>query len=453
MAERLLIVADDESLCESLRGLFVREGYDVTVMRSAEDTLAQIDDLVPDVVITDMYLPGLDGIELIRKAKERYSDILFVLVTAHPSLETAVAAVRAGAFDYVVKPIIHAEIKRIVRRACERRSSARILPPVVSDLSRRYDFGRIIGESEALQKVIRAVQKIADARSSVLLLGETGTGKELIARTIHYNSRRSERAFVAINCSAIPENLLESELFGHVKGAFTSAVSAKRGLLEEASGGTVLLDEIGDLSTMLQVKLLRVLEDREIRPIGGVKNIHVDLRVITATNRDINRAVKEGRFREDLYYRINTVSITLPPLRDRRDDIEPLLRYFIDHYSHELGRQTPSLSEDALEVLRQYRWPGNVRELQNVIERAILVCENGVINFCDLPESMRGITEVCEESVAGKLSIEDYSKAFIQKYQAQYTEHELAEMLGITRKALWEKRKRWGIGRHAELQK
>jgi transcriptional regulator with PAS, ATPase and Fis domain len=297
------------------------------------------------------------------------------------------------------------------------------------------------------------IERVAPTDTTVIILGESGVGKEVVAKAIHTHSHRRNKQFLPINCAALPEALLESELFGHVKGAFTSAVSSKRGLLEEANGGTVLLDEIGDLSTMLQVKLLRVLEDREIRPIGGVKNVHVDLRVICATNRDIERAVKEGRFREDLYYRINTVTIKLPPLRERKEDIEPLLTHFIEHYSWELVRQAPSLTPEALDALRNYHWPGNVRELQNVIERAILVCENGVITLCDLPESMKGVVEMCDESFAEKLSIEDYSKAFIQKYQAQYTEHELAEMLGITRKALWEKRKRWGIGRHAERQK
>ncbi|MBI5213243.1 MAG: sigma 54-interacting transcriptional regulator, partial [Nitrospirae bacterium] len=314
-------------------------------------------------------------------------------------------------------------------------------------IERQYDFGRIIGENSSMQKILAEVKKIADARSNVLLLGETGTGKELIARAVHFNSNRADKPFIPINCSAIPENLLESELFGHVRDAFTGAVTSKKGLFEEANYGTVFLDEIGDLSMALQSKLLRALEDHEIRPVGGTQSVKFDLRFIAATNKDIDISVKEGRFREDLFYRINVIAIKLPPLRERKGDIKLLIRHFIQKYSKELGKAVSDIDEAALKYLIAYHWPGNIRELQNIIERAILISEDGVIRAEHLPEGIKTGESFPCRTLADKLSIEDYTKAFIQKYQHEFNEQQLADMLGITRKSLWEKRKRWGINK------
>lgn len=449
MTERILIVEDEETLAASLRRVFTKEGYSVDITSDAESGLEIIEKNSYDLIITDIILPGMNGIELLRKVKEKDPDQMVIIITAYASLETAVEALRAGAYDYVIKPIIHEEIKQIVKNALKQRALQRENLILKKELERHYDFSHIIGESPAIKKIIEEVKKIANAKSNVLLLGETGTGKELIARAIHFSSNRAEKPFIPINCSAIPENLLESELFGHVRGAFTGAVSSKRGLFEEANGGTVFLDEIADLPLSLQAKLLRVLEDQEIRPIGSNQSVKVDIRFISATNKDLSQLVREGRFREDLFYRLNVINIVLPPLRERGNDIELLVRYFIEKYSKEHGKEIKGIDESALRLLKKYRWPGNIRELQNVIERAVLITEDGILRKEHLPEGLVEIKDsFIEEALNNKLSIEDYTKAFILRYQGQYTEQQLADMLGITRKSLWEKRKRWGISKN-----
>ncbi len=448
MAERILIVEDEETLAASLKRVFTKEGYSVDLAPDAESGLGLMEKNIYDLIITDIILPGINGIELLKKVKDTYPDQIVIIITAYASLETAVEALRAGAYDYVIKPIIHEEIKQIVRNALRQRTLQRENIILKKEIERHYDFSHIIGESPAIKKILDEVKKIAGAKSNVLLLGETGTGKELIARAIHFSSPRAERPFIPINCSAIPENLLESELFGHVRGAFTGAVNSKRGLFEEANGGTVFLDEIGELSPALQVKLLRVLEDQEIRPIGSNQSIKVDIRFISATNRDLRELVREGRFREDLLYRINVITIELPPLRERGNDIELLIHHFVEKYSKEHGKNINRIDRDVMEILKKYHWPGNVRELQNIIERAVLVSENGTINKEHLPEGLIHKKEAfTEKALNDRLSIEEYTKAFILRYQNEYTEQQLADMLGITRKSLWEKRKRWGLSR------
>jgi transcriptional regulator with PAS, ATPase and Fis domain len=297
---------------------------------------------------------------------------------------------------------------------------------------------------------LAAIEAAARCDVRVLLEGQSGTGKELIARAIHFGSARADKPFIPINCSAIPESLLESELFGHVKGAFTGAVSAKKGLFEVANGGTLFLDEIGDMGTGLQSKLLRVLEDQEIRPLGGTQSAKVDVRVVTATNRDLESAVREGGFREDLFYRINVITIKIPPLRERGEDIEPLVRHFLDKYGGDLGKPETGITDDAMGYLKKYRWPGNVRELQNIIERALLISDGGLIEPEHLPEGVKAEDRFVEKAIERKFSIEDYTKEFIRHYQSDFTEQQIADMLGITRKALWEKRKRWGLGKHLD---
>jgi len=445
MGERLLIVEDEETLSESLQRVLSKDGYEVDAVNSAEAALKNLEEAAYDLVITDITLPGIDGIELLRRVREKFSDQIVIIMTAYASIETAVGALRGGAYDYVIKPIIHEEIKRIVRNALRERSLMAENVILRKQIEERYDFEKIVGESKEITSVIEEIKKIANSRSNVLLLGETGTGKELVARAIHFNSARQDKPFVPINCSAIPENLLESELFGYVKGAFTGAIGSKRGLFEEAKGGTVFLDEIGDLSQQLQAKLLRVMDDHEIRPLGGVQSRKVDIRFIAATNIDIVKAVREGLFREDLYYRINVVSITLPPLRERKEDIVILAKHFLEKYSQEIGKQVKFIDEQVLRLLMDYSWPGNVRELQNIIERAVLITETNTLFAEHLPEGMKTSDTFVSRAFDDTLTIEDYTKGFIVRYQAQYTEQKLAEMLGITRKALWEKRKRWGM--------
>ncbi len=450
MAERILIVEDEQTLCESMQRVFLREGYEVDAVNSAESAIEIQERTYYDLIISDIILPGMDGIELLRKTKERYSDRVVIIITAYASLETAVEALRAGAYDYVVKPVIHEEIKQIVRNALKQQALEAENTRLRKHIEKDYDFSSIIGESLSMKRIVNEVKKIADAKSNVLVLGETGTGKELIARAIHFNSKRADKPFIPINCSAIPENLIESELFGHVKGAFTGAVATKKGLFEEASGGTVFLDEIGDLNVGVQSKLLRVLQDQEIRPVGGTRSIKVDNRFIFATNKNIENELKEGRFREDLFYRINVITIKLPPLKDRREDVELLAMHFIKKYSTELGKPEKTIDRDALDILLNYNWPGNIRELQNIIERAVLISESALITSEHLPEAMREGEMPAHDVFQNMLSIEDYTKAFIMKNQAGYTEQQLADMLGITRKSLWEKRKKWGITRGSD---
>jgi len=448
MNERLLIVEDEVTLCESLKRVLMRDGYQVDAVDSAEAALTHIRETSYDLVITDIVLPGIDGIELLRRIKDGYPEQIVIVITAYASIETAVSALRAGAYDYVIKPIIHEEIKRIVKNAFRERMLRAENVILKKQIEERYDFENIVGHSSEITALITEVKKIADSKSNVLLLGETGTGKELFARAVHFNSSRRERPFVPINCSAIPENLLESELFGYMKGAFTGAVGSKRGLFEEADGGTVFLDEIGDLNLPLQAKLLRVIDDHEIRPIGGVQSKKIDIRLITATNKDIAQAVKNNAFREDLYYRINVVTLKLPPLRDRKKDIIILAGYFLEKYSHEIGKNVKFIDDTALRHLMDYYWPGNVRELQNIIERAVLISDSNTIFPEHLPEGVRGTSSFAIESLENAFSIEEYTKEFILKYQNTHNEQKLSEMLGITRKALWEKRKRWGLPRH-----
>jgi DNA-binding NtrC family response regulator len=425
----------------------MKEGFTVDAVDSAEKGFALLETSAYDVIISDIILPGIDGIEMLTSVREQTPDQIFIIVTAYASLDTAVKALRAGAYDYIMKPIIHEEIKQVVRNALKQKNLQTENILLKREIGKDYDFSSIVGGSRALQGIINEVKKIANTKSNVLLLGETGTGKELFARVIHHNSSRRDMPFVPINCSAIPETLLETELFGHVRGAFTGAIATKKGLLGEADGGTVFLDEIGDMSLSLQAKLLRVLEDQAIRPVGSTKAATVDIRLITATNKDLKAQVRSGLFREDLYYRINVISIQISPLRSRKEDIGMLVDHFIAKYSHEMGKQVQDVSSDALSLMTNYPWPGNVRELQNVIERAILISDGTAIGVEHLPEGMSADVPFQLHSFEKKLSIEDYTKAFIKRHQGEYNEKQVSEMLGITRKSLWEKRKKWGIAR------
>jgi DNA-binding NtrC family response regulator len=445
MPKSILIVEDEETLRESLNRILSKDGFNVESAESAEDGLKLADTHTFDVIISDIILPGMDGIQLMSRIRQELPDQIFIVMTAYASIETAIRALRVGAYDYIMKPVMHEEIKQVIKNALRQKQLMTENLLLKREIGKTYDFSSIIGESPEIKSIIEEVSKIADTRSNVLLLGETGTGKELFARVIHHNSSRRDKPFIPINCSVIPENLLESELFGHQKGAFTGAVSSKKGLFEEADGGTIFLDEIGDITPHLQIKLLRVLEDQLIRPIGSTKSLQVDVRFISATNKDLESTVKEACFREDLFYRINTITLNIPPLRKRKDDIPLLLKTFLEKCSRELQKNVDGVSDDALSRMVQYRWPGNVRELLNVIERAILITESDQIEMSDLPESIRNGDSFQHIALEKKLSIEEYTKAFILRYQSVHTEQELAQFLGITRKSLWEKRKKWNM--------
>ncbi len=447
MSGSILIVEDEETLRESLRRVFTREGYYVEATATAEDGLKLLEENSFDVIIADIILPGIDGTEMLERVKNNNPEQVFILMTAYASVDTAVRALRAGAYDYIMKPIIHEEIKQVVRNALRQKDLLRHKRVLQREITRTYDLSHIIGESPAIKSILEEIRRVAPTNSTVLLLGETGTGKELLARAIHDCSLRRDAPFIPINCSAIPEHLLESELFGHLKGAFTGATTNKKGLLEEADGGTVFLDEIGDMSPALQAKILRVLEEQEVRPVGSTRSKRVDIRFVVATNRDLLDSVRRGEFREDLYYRVNVLSFYIPPLRERREDIKPLVEFYLKRYSQEFNKRVDKVSEEALSILISYSWPGNVRELKNVIERAVLLADSDTILPSHLPRNLTSTDSFFEQCLNEGLSIEEYTRAFILKYQHIYNEQELAERLGITRKTLWEKRKKWGIKR------
>jgi len=450
MAERFLIVEDETTLRESLTRVLARAGYDVAGAGSAEEAQRLLDEGGCDVLLTDIILPGMDGIELLERVRQRSPEQIVIVMTAYATLDSAVRALRAGAYDYVIKPVIHEEIKRVARNALQARALKAENVLLRRQIEERYDLDQIVGASAPMQALLTEVRQVADSRSNVLLLGETGTGKELFARAVHARSSRREKPFVPINCSAIPESLVESELFGYQRGAFTGALAAKPGLFEEADGGTVFLDEIGELSPHLQSKLLRVIDDREIRALGATQSRRVDLRFVAATNVDIARAVGAGSFREDLFYRLNVITLTLPPLRERREDIPLLAARFLERFSAEFGRPLVRPDPETLRIFAGYEWPGNVRELRNIVERAVLVGHGPVLLPEHLPENLLPAPQAPGEPAASfTLSIEEYTKQFILAHQGRCGELEIAEMLGINRKSLWEKRKRWGIAHPA----
>jgi DNA-binding NtrC family response regulator len=445
MAERLLIVEDESTLRESLKRVFTRDGYETESSGTAEEALKLLEGSTYDLILSDILLPGMNGIDFLAEAKKRNPVQIFIIMTAYASIETAIGALRAGAYDYILKPVIHEDLKRLIRNALNAKSLQFENLLLKKQIELRYDFTHIIGQSQVIQTLIEEVKKIADSRSNVLVLGETGTGKELFTRAIHFNSSRRDKPFVPVNCSAIPDNLLESEFFGYLKGAFTGAHQAKRGLLEEADGGTIFLDEIADLNPSLQAKLLRVIDDHEIRPLGATQSRKVDIRIIAATNKDIQQAVKDGLCREDLYYRLNVVTLKLPALRERQEDILILAKHFMEKFALELGKPVREIHDSAARVLRDYPWPGNVRELQNILERAVIITDRLTILPEHLPEGLKISDSFLSKALDQSLSIENYTKLFIERYQSTVNEQKLAEMLGITRKALWEKRKKWGM--------
>jgi two-component system, NtrC family, response regulator PilR len=381
----LLIVDDEASLRDFLSIVFEDEGWRVETAGSVADARAAVAKNEPDLILCDLMLPDGSGIDLLREVKAAQPSIAVVMITAHTSTKSAVEALKAGAFDYIAKPFDIDELKIIVRNAVERKELEDENIHLRTALEERFTFSNIIGRSTRMQDIFSVVQRIAKTNSTVLISGESGTGKELIARAIHYNSGRRGK-FVSINCGALPETLLESELFGHERGAFTGAIREKRGLFHEADRGTIFLDEIGETSTAMQIKLLRVLQDHVVRRVGSNVENQVDVRVIAATNRDLAESIKAGTFREDLFYRINVIPIALPPLRQRREDIALLVDHFLNKYSKSMGVPQKRISSDAMRSIEKYHWPGNVRELENVIERMIALEASDVLTTKSLPE-------------------------------------------------------------------
>ncbi|MBP1636820.1 MAG: pilR, partial [Acidobacteria bacterium] len=382
---RILVVDDERSMRELLQIVLRREGHQVRLAEDGQAAVAELEREPVDVLISDIKMPGMTGVDVLREAKRIDPDIVGIMVTAYASTDTAVEALRLGAYDYLTKPFDVEELKAKVRNALERRTLRQENVLLKRALRSSSAFSNIIGRSRAMQAVFDLVETVAPTNSTILVTGESGTGKELVARAVHTNSLRRDQAFVALNCAALPETLLESELFGHMRGAFTGAATTKKGLLEAAERGTVFLDEISEMSTMMQVKLLRVLQERKFRRVGGTEEIDADIRIIAATNRDLAKAVSDGAFREDLYYRINVIPIHLPPLRERREDITPLAEHFVAKYRELMGKPVTGLTPEALRWLESADWPGNVRQLENVIERAVALERGPLIQLGSLP--------------------------------------------------------------------
>jgi len=384
----ILVIDDERSMRDFLAIMLKKEGYQVNVAEDGKSAYQAINKNVYDVVISDIRLPDTNGIEILKHCKKVSPDTDFILITAYASTETAVEAVKIGAADYVYKPFDIDELRIIINRCISKKKLEREHVYLKKSVERQLQFENIIGSSPRMQIIFDLIRKVSGTNSTILITGESGTGKELVAKAIHVNSLRKDNAFVFINCGAMPESLLESELFGHVKGAFTGAVTNKKGLFEVADKGTLLLDEIGEMSLGMQVKLLRALQEKQIRPVGGTEEIPIDVRVIAATNQDLQKAVQDGKMREDLFYRINVIPIKIPPLRERKEDIRLLADHFVRKYSQEMGKGISRLASEAIRYLENYEWPGNVRELENAIERAIALETSEVISTESLPEKI-----------------------------------------------------------------
>jgi two-component system response regulator AtoC len=449
---RVLVVDDEENIRLVLKTMLKRHGYEVEIAESGEAALGLVDSFGPDVILTDVRMPKMNGLDLLATLKAKQNPATVIVMSAYGSIDLALEAMKAGAYDYVGKPFKPDEIVLALRKAEEREALRRENRALKEQIQKESQFESIIAKSPAMREIFRTITKIADFKTTVLIQGESGVGKELVARAVHAQSSRKNHPFVPLNCGAIPENLLESELFGHKKGAFTDAHSDRRGLFEEANGGTLFLDEIGELPLNLQVKLLRALQEESIRRLGDSKDIKVDVRIITATHRDLAAEAKAGRFREDLFYRINVLPIVIPPLRARREDINLLIDHFVARNNARLGTQIRGLTTEARKLLLEYSWPGNVRELENTIERAMVLCDGDVIDAHDLPERLREALDPVQVQLAsGELSVKKTTAAIeeilirraLQKTRGNRTR--AAELLEISHRALLYKIKDYKI--------
>ncbi len=450
---RILVVEDDAGVSASIEMLLPARGYQVEVAARAQDGLERAAANEFDLVITDLRLPDGDGMSVIRALHKSQPALPIIMMTSYSSLDTAIAALKNGAVDYVIKPFHNDALLFAIERALTARRMQRENALLRRSLETSQAGAQIIGHSAGIKRVFELIDKVAATDANVLIQGESGTGKELVALAIHHASPRAARPFVPINCGAIPAELLESELFGHTKGAYTGAVAATEGLIREAQGGTLFLDEISELAPQLQVKLLRVIQEKQVRPLGSPRIYHTDVRFLAASNRDLKSATAQGAFRADLFYRLNVINIHVPPLRERGRDIELLAQHFVAAHSRRLGKRITTLGMDVKELLNQYRWPGNVRELENIIERAVILADGPGLtarDFSDLSamDDAAVIPPSADaDTLAAALSVEDYIAAFVKRYQDRYSEQELAAMLGIGRKALWVRRNRWGLFR------
>jgi DNA-binding NtrC family response regulator len=438
---RILVVDDEMIVCESCKRI-LEEEYEVETALSGKEAFEKMKANPFDIVITDLKMPGIDGMEVLRTFRKEYPDSIIIMITGFSTVETAVEAIKLGAFDYIPKPFTPDEVSIVVKKAIEKKNLMLENVYLRQELQEKYGFHNIVGKSKKMQEIYRVIAKVAMTDSTVLIYGQSGTGKELIARAIHFNSPRREKQFVPVDCAVLSENLLESELFGHVRGSFTGAVTTKPGLFEVADGGTVFLDEVGNISLSIQAKLLRVLQEREFTPVGGTKSKKVDIRLIAATNKDLEKMIKEETFREDLYYRLNIVPIYLPGLRERPEDIPLLAVHFLKKYAEEMGKAIKGFTPEAMEKLMRYPWPGNVRELENVIERTVVMIDDEMVRVEHLILPGQQEKEILENQIP--MTSEELKEVKKQVREKAVEEIERAFVLNAL------ERHQWNVTRAAE---
>ncbi len=450
MNQRILIIEDEAPMRELLVLFFSERGFKVNAVQNGEEAILRLEEQDYALVVTDIKLPGISGLELLARIRLDWPDVLVIIMTAFSSISSAVEAMKLGAEDYIGKPFQLDELAITVEKALERRSLRREVKELRAEVRDRYNFSNIVGRSKPMQHLFEVIKRIAARRdASALIIGSTGTGKELVARAIHYNSDRRDAPFVPINCSAIPETLLESELFGHQKGAFTGAHETRRGLIEEAQGGTVFLDEINTLSQSLQVKLLRVLQERVVRRVGGRENLQIDIRLVSASNMDLEEAVKRGEFRQDLFYRLNVVPVRLPDLKDRREDIPLLVHHFLQKFAKQHNEPPRRFSSEAMRVLMTHTWPGNVRELENAVEHALTMGSDELLTSDDLPVSITSPErDILEEAILDNASLAEVERRYIVRVLEKMDGHQIktAQILGIDRRTLYRRLRQYGYG-------
>jgi DNA-binding NtrC family response regulator len=447
LSEKILVIDDERSICDAIAHILKGAGYAVTTSTSGSEGIKIFEGGRFDLVITDMKMEGTNGLDVLRRVNELAPEVPVMVITAFGSIDSAVEAVKLGATDYIAKPFVNDDLKLRVNKTLEAIRLAKENQELRAQLSDRYDFSNILGRSEVMKKSLRLLDRAIPTNSTILITGETGTGKGLVAKTVHYNSLRKGKPFVAVNCGAIPDTLLESHLFGYKKGAFTSADRDHTGLVEEAEGGTLFLDEIGEMPLALQVKILKLIQDREFNPVGGTKPVSVDMRLLAATNQDLEKMVKDGTFRQDLYYRLNVIEINVPPLRDRGDDVLLLARAFIKELGEQSGSPAKGLDKNVERLFLAYPWPGNIRELRNVIERAVVIADDELITVDQLPERF------AQPGIHGRVSPllkdahEEFEAAYIQKVVAENggDKELVSKILGIDLATLYRKIKKYDI--------
>ncbi len=457
--ERLLIIDDDPAHLKVVAAALERKGYDVTAAPNGESGIEELENDSFDLVLTDLMMPGIDGMGVLNHVVDHCPQTICIILTGHATIKGAVEAVKIGAFDYMTKPVTASELWVNVEKALKFRNLKEENVRLKQQLRKKYSQKNIIGTSQAIQKIFSLIEKVADTDSTVLINGASGTGKELIARAIHYDSGRSDKPLVIINCGAIPEALLESELYGHEKGSYTGAHKARVGRFELANGGTIFLDEIGEMSPSLQVKLLRVLQDQRFERVGGTKTVHVDVRIIAATNKNLTAAINDGTFREDLYYRLNVIPVKVPPLTQRRSDIPLLINHFLKKFQKGQKKKIEGFSTEATDTLMEYNWPGNIRELENVVKRITILCENEIPDFTDLPEHIQQFSLsaqdnqgfIFEEGLSLDKAVKNYERKLIvgAMEKSDGVKTKAAKLLKIKRTTLVEKIKKQNLSKAA----